>query len=149
RSPKTERHQDGAERMIPLFPELKPYLDECYDLAPEGAVYVIGTYRDVTKNFRTRFMKIIRRAGLTPWPKPFHNLRASRQTELAAAYPIHVVCAWIGNSEMIAKKHYLKVTDEDFERGAQTGAALVQNPVQRISTLTLANSQKVGDGSEK
>jgi len=50
------------------------------------------------------------------WPKLFHNLRASRETELAAEHPIHVVCAWIGNSQQIAAKHYLQVTDADFEK---------------------------------
>jgi hypothetical protein len=52
----------------------------------------------------------------------FHNLRASRETELAAQFPIHVVCAWIGNTEMIAAKHYLQVTDEYYEQAAQTPA---------------------------
>jgi hypothetical protein len=71
-------------------------------------------------------MRIIRRAGLTPWPKLFHNLRASRETELAAEYPTHVVCAWIGNTERIAAKHYRQVTDDDFAQaqgGAESGAA--------------------------
>ena len=35
---------------------------------------------------------------------------------MAAEYPLHVVCEWIGNTEMIAAKHYLQVTDADFER---------------------------------
>lgn len=29
----------------------------------------------VNMNLRTTFEKIVRRAGLTPWPKLFHNLR--------------------------------------------------------------------------
>jgi hypothetical protein len=67
-------------------------------------------------------IEIIRRAGLTPRPKPFHNLRAFRQTELAAEYPLHVVCASLGNSALIAQKHYLQVTDAEFQRGAQIPA---------------------------
>jgi hypothetical protein len=54
------------------------------------------------------------RAGVTAWPRLFHNLRASRETELAAIYPLHVVCSWIGNSERIAFQHYLQVTDNYF-----------------------------------
>jgi hypothetical protein len=57
-------------------------------------------------------LKIIRHAGLTPWPKLFQNLRSSRQTEFAESFPSHVVCAWIGNSETVAAKHYLQVTDD-------------------------------------
>ena len=30
----------------------------------------------------------------------------------------HVVCRWLGNSQLIAQRHYLQVTDEDFERAA-------------------------------
>jgi integrase len=122
-SPKTEHHPGQAERWIPLFPELRPLLAEVFERAEPGSEYVIAKYRDVKKNFRTRFLRIIRRAGLTPWPKPFHNLRASRETELAAVYPLHVVTAWLGNSALIAQKHYLKVRDEDFERAAQESAA--------------------------
>ena len=72
--------------------------------------------------------KIIRKAGLEPWPKLFHNLRASRETELAAEHPMHVVCEWIGNSPKVAKEHYLRVTDADFDKaiasaeGAQESA---------------------------
>ncbi len=63
-------------------------------------------------------MKAIRRAGLEPWPKLFHNLRATRETELAADFPLHIVCKWIGNSIQVATRHYLQVRDEDFERAA-------------------------------
>lgn len=66
--------------------------------------------------------RIIERAGVVPWPKVFHNLRASRQTELAERYPIHVVCAWLGNSEPIAKEHYLQVTEAHCEEAAQKAA---------------------------
>ena len=67
-------------------------------------------------------MRIIRRAGASAWPKLFQNLRASRETELAADYPPHVVCAWIGNSALIAQKHYLQVTESDFERATCGGS---------------------------
>jgi len=51
-------------------------------------------------------------------PRLFQNLRSTRETELAQDHPIHVVCAWVGNSPNIVQKHYLQVTDEDFERAA-------------------------------
>jgi hypothetical protein len=49
-------------------------------------------------------------------------LPESRETELAAEYPIHVACEWIGNSPVIAAKHYLTVREEDFGRATQGGA---------------------------
>ena len=69
-------------------------------------------------NLRTTFEKIVKRAGLTPWPRLFHAMRASRQTELAETYPSHVVSAWLGNSEDIARRHYLMVTDEHYAKAA-------------------------------
>lgn len=83
----------------------------------QAASYVIQRYRNQA-NLRTRFRKIIKRAGLTPWPKLFQNLRSTRQTELAAQYPLHVVCAWIGNKAAVAAEHYLQVTDADFDNAA-------------------------------
>ncbi|MGB7158217.1 MAG: tyrosine-type recombinase/integrase [Tepidisphaeraceae bacterium] len=114
-SPKTE-HIKGKEcRIIPLFPELRPLLLEVFEQAEEGTEYVITRYRDRNCNLRTQLERIIRdKAKLVPWPKPFQNLRSTRETELAEVYPIHVVCAWIGNSEAVAKRHYLQITDAHF-----------------------------------
>ena len=71
----------------------------------------------------------MRKAGLTLWPKLFYNLRSSRQTELAERYPIHVVCAWIGNSRAVAQEHYLQVTDAHFAQAIQDPAnEAAQNP---------------------
>jgi len=122
-SPKTEHHEGKESRVIPIFPEIRPYLDEVWELAEDDAEYVITRYRDPKQNLRTTFEKIIKRAGLKAWPKLFHNLRSTRETELAEQFPMHTVCSWIGNSQLIAAKHYLQVTDEHFERA-------LQNPVQ-------------------
>ena len=122
-SPKKE-HLDGeGVRWVPIFPEVRPFLEEAFELAPEGSVYVINRHRDARVNLRTQLLRIIRKAALNPWPKLFQNLRSSRETELAKDYPIHVVCAWIGNTAAIAQKHYLQVTDQDFDRAAKTDSA--------------------------
>ena len=123
RAPKT------GIRIIPLFPELVEPLREYYEAAEPGAVHVIAKYVGQV-NLRTRFRKIIERAGLVPWERQFHNLRASRQTELEDKFPSHVVCAWLSNSESVARKHYLQVRDEHFDEAA------LQFPVQsRISRV--------------
>lgn len=110
RSSKTEHHEGGESRQIPLFPELLPYLRDAFEEAEAGAVYVITKYRDSNCNLRTQLLRIIKRAGLKPWPKLFQNLRATRQTELCERWPEHLVCAWIDNSRPVARKHYLQVS---------------------------------------
>ena len=62
------------------------------------------------------------RAAFNPWPKLFQNLRSTRETELADQFPIQVVCDWIGNTEAIASKHYLQVTEDHFARAVEQGA---------------------------
>ena len=110
--------------------------------ARQGAEYVISTHRRATKNFRTRFTRIIKRAGLKPWPKLFQNLRSTRQTELEETYPSHVVCAWIGNSQAVAQKHYLQVTDDHF-------AKAVQNPAQQARAEQCLAVNSPDDAQEK
>ncbi|MEQ1905598.1 MAG: tyrosine-type recombinase/integrase [Pirellulaceae bacterium] len=159
RSPKTEHHVGKASRTIPLFKELLPILLEASELAPKGAVYVVdGRHRESANtaggwrncNLRTQFERIIRKAGLTPWPRLFHAMRASRETELAKDYPIHVFTAWLGNTPRIALKHYLQVTDADFERAAknQSGvkcgapvAQMAQNAAQSGRAANRGDSQ--------
>ena len=138
-SPKTEHIEGRASRVIPLFPELRKPLLEVFEQAPEGTEHVISKYRAANSNLRTQFERIIRRAGLEPWPKLFHNLRATRQTELTEIMPGHVVCAWLGNTEDVAKAHYLQVTEAHFIKALQDphppakGAA--QNPAQHPAEL--------------
>ncbi len=76
-SPKTARHGKSS-RLIPLFHELKPFLTEAFDLAPEGAEYVIGDgYREASLtpsgwrncNLRSQFERLVKRAGLQPCGK--------------------------------------------------------------------------------
>ena len=128
-SPKTEHHEGKESRIVPIFPEILPYLREVFEQANPGTLHVITRYRDSTQNLRTLFAKIIQRAGLKPWPKLFHNLRASRQTELAGNFPSHVICGWIGNSEAVAREHYLQITEDHFKK------ALLHNPVQYPAEL--------------
>jgi integrase len=123
RSPKTEHVEGKGERIIPLFPELRTHLQAAWDaLGDEPADFIVTRCRDGSVNLRTGLQRIIRRAGLTPWPRLFHNLRASRQNELTKSFPLHVACEWIGNSALIADKHYLEVTEDYFAAAAETGA---------------------------
>jgi hypothetical protein len=104
-------------------------------------VYVVGndSYRKAADtatgwrncNLRTQFGRILKKAGFEAWPRLFHALRASRETELAQEYPVHVVTSWLGNTPRIAMKHYLMTTESDFTKAAgKASEKAVQNPVQ-------------------
>ena len=44
-------------------------------------------------NLRTEMTRLLRRAGVSGWPRWFHSMRASRQTELQREFPLQVVCS--------------------------------------------------------
>ena len=132
RSVKTEHHgADKATRTIPLFPELAGPLSEVFEQAEPGTEYVITRYRDNNANLRTQLERIIRKAGLEPWEKPWQNCRSTRATELEGRFPSHVVRAWLGHSEAVAAKFYLQVTNDHFAEALKPAPEEVQNPVQQ------------------
>ena len=151
-------------RVIPIFPLLRPYLEEAWDATPDGTEYIFpedlrqrskGPSGWLNCNLRTMFSKIIRRAGLEPWPRLWHNLRASCESDLAQAFPLAVVTKWLGNTPSIAMRHYVDPTDAAFQRalgwvpearktdspkqssvrsdsGAKSGAPVAQKPAQNL-----------------
>lgn len=128
RSPKTE-NTGKAQRVVPIFPALYPYLRDAFEAAEPGQVYVIAKNRGeggmgngLTTNWRTQLLRILRRAGLTPWPRLTHGLRAACQTDLSNQFPAHVVCEWLGNSLAVAREHYLQTTEDHYLKAAQNPA---------------------------
>jgi len=156
-SPKGEKDGKGT-RVVPLFPELRTILEGAFELAAEGAVYVVDPkYRQgslkpsgwMNCNLRTTFEKIIRRAGLKPWPRLFHAMRASRETELAERFPIHVVTAWLGNTPKIAMKHYLMTTEADFAKAVAPAPADVQQVLQNCMQQASASPRRVEQANQE
>jgi hypothetical protein len=90
-------------------------------------------YRQANANLRTQLCRIIRGAGLEPWPKLFQNLRASRETELVETYPVQVVTSWLGNTPSIAMRHYLMTTDEHFEAAVKGTSAASGKAAQKAA----------------
>ncbi len=149
---KTEHHDGAGVRIVPLFPELLPYLQERFDEAEPGTTHIITRYRDTRQNLRTQLTKIIKRAGLVPWPKLFQNCRSTRETELVERYPDHVVVKWLGNSPDIARRHYLQVTDDHFKNASQDVAHNVaqhtSEPVGTDRSSESGNGRKALVGAE-
>ena len=100
-------------------------------------------------NLRTTFEKIIRRAGLQPWPRLFHNLRASRETELVENYPIQVVTSWLGNTPSVAMRHYLMTTDEHFAAAIGGDGKAAHKAAQHAHASNRTDSQSQPSAQEK
>ena len=82
--------------MVPLFRESRAFLEEARSATPsrkaeDWVISMLGG--EPNKNRGTTFKKIMERAGVKSWPKPFQNLRSSRQTELEQEFPTYVFCA--------------------------------------------------------
>ncbi len=135
KSPKTQRHAGHEQRTIPMFPELAGPLQDAFDRAEAGEAHVLPTLQTISSAaLRKPMLSAIKRAGVKPWPRLWHNLRSSRQTDLEQRFPSHVVCSWLGNSTTIARRHYLQVLDGDFDKAtshvATSEAAQTQARVQ-------------------
>ena len=139
-------HEGKATREIPIFPELRPYLEQAWDeVGDDGAEFVIRRYRDPSTNLRTHLCRIIRKAGLEPWEKVWQNLRSSRATELAKEHPAYVAAAWLGHSTLVAQKHYWQVTADDFSKAigcpSTTDSCSSKNVANFVATVSSKGPQ--------
>ncbi|MCE9591273.1 MAG: site-specific integrase [Planctomycetes bacterium] len=142
RSPKTAGHEGHAVRVVPIGPDLRPILLTLFEQAapfdpedPTTTEAVIPRLHTPGMNLRTTLHKIINRAGEKPWPRLFHNLRASCACDWVERFPNHVVAGWLGHSPLIAATHYLQTRDAHFD--AATGAdSAAQNPAQSLHRTT-------------
>ena len=147
-APKTEHLVGKGTRIVPLFPELKSVLERAFDAAPDGAEFVVGKTRDTETNLRSQMLKIIKRAGVKPWPKTFQNLRSTRATELADRYPEHVATAWLGHCAKVAKVHYWQVTEDHFATASSADENPQHNPQQKAAELSRSESRDSDETSK-
>ncbi|MBR4750178.1 MAG: tyrosine-type recombinase/integrase [Thermoguttaceae bacterium] len=111
-SPKTERYKNKDKRTPPLFLDVAEALEKLrkeQEQSGEKSPFVLPSARGENINLRTRFEKIILRAGLEKWPKLFQNLRLSASNDVKREYGVECEADWIGHSPETAKKHYLIV----------------------------------------
>lgn len=99
-------------RFCPLFKpvarELRALRDEL-DREENESVYVFSRWRLTPEtNLRTQLDRIVRRAGYEPWPRIFHNQRASRCTELIydKGFSHKETSQYMGNSPNVIMEHY-------------------------------------------
>lgn len=127
-SPKTEHLAGGESRVCPLFPEVRSALQQIrkksgylieMDEARAKANRATGW---ASANLRSVLLDRMKSAGVTPWPRLFHSMRATRQTELEQEFGLPAACAWLGNTTAIAKEHYLLVTSDTFQKATRKPA---------------------------
>lgn len=68
--------------------------------------------------------RILVRAKVTRYPKPFHSLRASLECDwLTKGFPTLFVCAWLGHTPATAMKHYVKPSKASMDAVRAGGVA--------------------------
>lgn len=123
-SPKTQRHGKD-QRIIPLFPELE---EELRRQPRKGKRVLLQS----AIGYYYRHVKMaIERAGLTAWPKLFQNLRMSRATEINRDFGWIPETQWMGHTQSVAQKHYLRVTEEEFNRAVAKSVAFQASKVDQ------------------
>jgi integrase len=103
--------------------------------APADAEHLVSVVQPASYNLRTRFERIVRRAGLRPWPRLFHNLRASCSTDFAQSLPNHEAARFMGHSPLIAAAHYLQPSDHNFRAVAGEGPWITESNGDETSTI--------------
>lgn len=116
RAPKTEAYARRGQRVCPIFPELRPVLNDLQKARGQHEL-VLGDLASLSRsNLRTQFGRYIERAGLEPWPRVFQNLRASALTDLVESHSLPKVCKWLGNSPNVAMHHYFMLKGKELDR---------------------------------
>lgn len=112
-SPKLHRHEDKSERIVPLFPEIERELLDLQEVVGRPSEFVLPNIR-LTTNVHPTLNRIVKRAGLKPWPRLWQNLRASRATELEAQFGGAKAATVCGHAEKVAQDHYWMTTADDI-----------------------------------
>lgn len=151
RSPKTEHIQGKESRLVPLYPAIESELLGLLAEAEDDAEFVFPDIR-TDSNLRTMLEKLIVKAGVTQWPKLWHNLRASGATDLARRHPAHVAAAICGHSVEVAREHYWGVAEVDLDQALTTFDVITvepkQNPKQKDAAPAGTTSHPVPDEAE-
>jgi len=149
RSPKTAHHAGGAERTVPIVPELLAVLEAAFDAAPVGAVLIVDREVRRGSNLRTGFARIIARAGLAAWPRPLQNLRSSCECDFVQRFPAHEAARWMGHSVAMAARHYLQARDANFTAatGLATKAESAAQKRAQQAPETVCNGLQGSDGT--
>jgi len=127
-APKTAHHEAHAVRQVPIFAEIRPYLEDLWEAAPKGADLMFPNHQVSSAALTKKLRKITDSLGIPSWKKPFTNMRATCDTEMNDKYPVHVCVAWLGHSAKVARAHYLQVSDDHWASASGTDSKKEPTP---------------------
>jgi hypothetical protein len=111
-------------------------------MAITSPVFPIAT--DARVNQRTGLRRFIVRAGLSVWPKLFHNLRSSRETELLSVYPVADVCRWFGHSPAVAARFYAQARSDVAEKASREPTIFAAKEGSQVGSIAGYIEAKTG-----
>ncbi|MCH8151337.1 MAG: hypothetical protein IH830_03075 [Planctomycetes bacterium] len=106
-SDKTRRYRE-----LPICPRLYDVLLRAFDNAEDGQVTVTGlSVNNVVRDGK----RLVRAAGLTPWPKLFQAMRSSCENDLkVAGIAEPTYASWMGHSPTVSRQHYVAPLESEF-----------------------------------
>lgn len=108
----TKRKRDRA---VPIVPEMR-LLFAGFDKRGNFVVADGDSHPLSRSAVDKRIREACARARVRLWPRLFHNLRATRETEWINQFGLVNACHWIGNSQAVASKHYAMATAAAFNK---------------------------------
>ncbi|MBQ5789696.1 MAG: tyrosine-type recombinase/integrase [Thermoguttaceae bacterium] len=123
--------KNKRRRVCPMFAPVRVELERLREIRGDKAgVFVVESLRTVS-HLRTTFPKLIYRAGLEPWSKPFQNLRSSASTDVSNKYGAKCESDWLGHGADVSLTHYQQIPPETVERALNDDWGLVCGPRPR------------------
>jgi hypothetical protein len=72
--PKVDHHDGRGIRSCPIFPGLRPIFDEAFEIFGDKSEVVVAGWRN--SNLRTEMTRLLRRTGISGWPRLFHVINS-------------------------------------------------------------------------
>ena len=116
----------GYERVVPIFPQLRPFVDAAISKATDRKFVCPWLRSRSNGNFYSILSKRIDASDLKRWPRLLQNLRASRSNEIERDFGPKLESAWIGHNTQIAETNYFSVSESDFAKATTTQSVLAQ-----------------------
>ena len=117
RSKRRQRTTKDKTRTVPVMPGLYEILLAGFEADnPEPVGLPPSAFSGSTCRGYQTIEQVIKRAGLTPWAKPFHTLRKSLESDWLSTYPVMDVARWLGHSPTVAAQHYHQTTPETMAK---------------------------------